>query len=166
MINTHRQGRNEFEVLTLGMCLLIGSAQVFYAQRPRGVTGVSDAFLTTWAWLLFLGPVIALIGVFWRDAYTGLVLELTGLLCVVGMTISYVIIIVGTSAQSASSMVGVPLTLAFGLASLRRCWRIVKKIFPTQHRKDGMLLDEVHRQFEKKAIEEFHKRDEDDEGTV
>lgn len=166
MYATHRDGRNEFEVFSLAVALMVGVAQAFFAESPQSVsTTTGPMFELIWAWTLLIAPIVALVGIFWPDSYTGLILEMTGLLAVSGVMLSYAAIVMVTSA-SAPSLVSVPMTVAFGVAALRRCYRIGKKTFSAGQRQKSLLREEVQRSLEQRTDLEIDKRElENGEGS-
>jgi len=151
LYETHKAGRNEFELMALGASLLVGGSQVFFAEAPASLSAAMDpAFLTWWAWMLLVGSLVAGIGVAWREVYTGLVLELAGLLALSAAMLAYGLVVMLSSAQ-APSLVAVPITVAFGLAALRRSWRVAVKTFRGRERRQGLLKEEVNRAMQQQA---------------
>lgn len=142
MYATHQAGRNEFEVFIVFMCLLTGFSQVFLAEAPSNISQTSPVFQTVWSWTLLIGSAVALLGIFWREAYVALVLEMSGLLALGGVTLVYSFIVMLSSAE-AGSLVAIPITLAFALASCLRSWKIGRKVFIGKDRREAMLREMV-----------------------
>jgi len=144
MYATHKAGRNEFEVLIVGMCLALGGLQVFQEEVPATIADTSSTFQEVWAWSMLIGAAVALTGIALRDAYTGLVLELTGLTALGGVTAGFSGIVILTSAN-ATNLVAVPTTLAFACACVWRCVKIIRKIFRKKERRQSMLNEIIER---------------------
>lgn len=144
MYATHQAARNEFEVFIVFMCLLSGVSQVFLAEVPQNISQTTTLFQTTWAWSLLVGSAVTMVGIFWREPYLGLVLELTGLIALGGVTFTYALIVL-TTAVEAGSLVGVPITLAFSVAAFRRSYKIGRRLFVPKERQEAMLKEMVQR---------------------
>lgn len=152
MYATHKAARNEFEVWLVGICLFLGFAQTFYAAPPDAISDSPASFQIAWAWTLLAGSAIALLGIFWRDVYTGLVLELAGLFAL-GTAMATYAGIVWWASESSSALVSIPITLAFSAAAFRRCWKICRKIFDKKTRQQSLLNEIISR----KAVEAIHE---------
>lgn len=144
MYATHQAARNEFEVLLVSVCLFLGFAQVFYAEVPLSIRDTPTEFQLTWAFTMLIGSAVTLVGIAWRDVYTGLVLELAGLLALGGVMLTYAGIVILSSAE-APSLVGVPITMAFAVAAFRRSWKIGRKIFNKKERQQSLLNEIISR---------------------
>lgn len=142
MYETHRSARNEFEILLVFMCLLVGGSQIITNEVPPSLQTFDTGFQNIWSWTLLTGAAITLFGIMWRDVYLALVLEMTGLMALGTVTFVYSMIAMFTNAQG-GSLVGVPITLAFSAASFRRCYKIARKLFNKTERQESMLREMV-----------------------
>ena len=145
MFETHRQGRNEFQVFSIAICIFIGATQVIFDQTPESLKELPPAYQVLWSWFLLLGGLLAMAGIFIRDEATGLFVELSGLLLLAFSTLAFGLAVLTTSEQL-SSLVSTPLTLSFSAACFRRCYKILHKLSPRGRQE--RLLDEVRKQVE------------------
>lgn len=143
MINTHQQARNEFQVLLVAICVMVGFAQVFFAQVPQGLRDLGATYQSVWSWTLLVGGILTMTGIWIKDVYWGLVLELAGMLSLGLATLAAAASVIFSTA-AATSLVSTPIMLAFSLASLIRSWRIIRKMFGAERSKS--LAEEVNKQ--------------------
>lgn len=150
MQNAHRQARNEFQVLIVVICIMVGLAQVLFAETPTDLRDLPTTYQSVWSWALLVGGVLAMAGILIKDAYWGLLTELAGMLSLGFATAAYAVAIIASTAQAAS-LVSTPIMLAFSIASFVRCGRIIKKT--TRHGRTERLADEVSKQLGEQLTE-------------
>lgn len=163
MLNTHRQARNEFQVLLVAICIMVGFVQVFFADVPNGLRDLNGTYQAVWSWTLLVGGVLTMAGIWVRDVYWGLILELAGMLSLFLATAAYAAAIIFSTA-GAQSLVSTPIMIAFSIASMIRSWRIIKKLFGAE--RDKSLAEEVNKQLGAQLTElqvELKKPPEDEE---
>lgn len=117
-----RGGRDPFEVMFLIACVLAGiSGLIFGASSPNLAVALPGDTQTYWFAGVLVGSVLGLVGAFSKPP-TGLVIERVGLALLSGLCGAYGVSIILNSANGA--LVGMFVTLAFGVASLIRVWQI------------------------------------------
>lgn len=74
-------GRHPFEVFTLYLAFLTGLPTVLdLAPRPGSVDAeLPLAVAVGWSFVLTLGAMLALMGIYWKDRITGLIMEQLGI---------------------------------------------------------------------------------------
>lgn len=113
----HRQ-RDPFEIMFSAVMLISTLVQLGFGAVP----GSLALLLPSWAriaWLLtvLVGCVAVLVGVFWRDAITGMFIESVGLSAVSMSIITYSLgIFVVTADDGGRGVLSAALTLMFGVA--------------------------------------------------
>lgn len=152
MLNTHRQARNEFQVLIVAICVMVGTSQVFFAEVPKDLRDLPGSYQSVWSWTLLVGGTLAMLGIWVRDAYWGLLFELAGMLSLAFATAAYAVAIIASTAQ-AGSLVSTPIMIAFSIASFIRSGRIIKKL--TRHGRTERLADEVSKQLGEQLTEQL-----------
>lgn len=152
MLNTHHQARNEFQVLIVVICIMVGMSQVFFAEVPKDLRDLGTGYQSVWSWTLLVGGVLAMAGILIKDAYWGLLFELAGMLSLGFATAAYAVAIIASSAQAAS-LVSTPIMLAFSIASMIRSGRIIKKL--TRHGRTERLAEEVNKQLGEQLTEKL-----------
>ena len=152
MLNTHRQARNEFQVLIVAICIVVGMSQVFFAEVTKDLRDLGAGYQSVWSWTLLVGGILAMIGIWIKDAYWGLLCEMAGTLSLGFATAAYAAAIIASSAEAAS-LVSTPIMLAFSLASFIRSWRIIKKLTKRGHTE--RLADEVSKQLGEQLTEQL-----------
>jgi hypothetical protein len=97
---------------------VVGLSRVLVPSPGSLERALPDYLVVTWYVLLVMGSVACLLGIFWRTAVTGLLIERAGMifLCAAGLIYSIALLAVGGGrAIPASSFV-----VGFGLASALR----------------------------------------------
>jgi hypothetical protein len=107
--------RNPFEVFLYGLCVLSGVQH--WDTKVEGLPG-----WVAWPWygLLVVGGAVALVGEYWRDAITGLLVTRSA--CVVLGFGAYAWAVV-TTAKIDGPVAGL-VVAAFGVVAHRRAWQI------------------------------------------
>lgn len=116
-----RAGRHPFQTFLLVLCVISGAPQMFgYTTAGSIEDSLPEWLVISWGVFLFFGPATSLIGAdFWRKDYaTALTLERIGLYLTGAAAIIYAVCIV--KIRGYPSLVAGGITLAFGLACLRR----------------------------------------------
>lgn len=119
-------GRHPFEIFTLFLAL-VTSLPVLFGVTPapgtiRAVLPPVVAFI--WALTLCVGSLVALVGVWWKERATGLIMEQLGLACVGVVCIIY--FVVALVAVGWSTTIPMGIVLGFGLSCLWR-WRDLQR---------------------------------------
>lgn len=111
--------RHPFQVWLMFALVISGASNLF---TPGAVTSQVDPFFhKIWACTLLVGGLATLVGTFWRDRVTGLLLERLGL-GTVGMSSSVFSILAVEQLGLAQGVVGWTLTASVGAAAF---WRVV-----------------------------------------
>ena len=154
MEQLHREGRNEFQLFTVFMCLLTGYAQVFLAEVPDDLRGLSPIYQTAWSWSLLIGSAAVLLGLVFRDAFWGLLIEATGLTLLGGVTLAYGAAVILSDRIALASLLAVPIILAFSLACWHRTYRIFKKLVLRRGRQQ-LIREEVQKQLTEQSLDDI-----------
>lgn len=128
-------GRNPFELWVLGFGLVVGAPLLFGAPTPGSTTeALGETLVRVWAWMLVLGCLTALVGVWWTwsgwlgrwmprwrpTTVSGVLVEGFGLVPVAtGMVIFAVGVVDVGGAPIAAALVG-----SWGLACVVRLYQI------------------------------------------
>lgn len=125
-------GRHPFEIYTLFLAILTGFPTVLgIAPRPGSVNeALTPLIAAGWSWILVLGAFMALVGIYWHERATGLILEQLGLALTGVASIIYaacVLAVVGGGGFITVGLVG-----GFGVSCLRRYRDIQKDIDAVQ----------------------------------
>lgn len=118
------RSKHPFELLFLGMSFATAvSGIASHSVRPGSIEeGVGQTGTTGWYVLLLLGSLAALMGIFWPERATGLVLEEMGLLAAGLCTIFYAIVVVFIIGAGGGYAAG--LLASYGTAAVCRSWQI------------------------------------------
>lgn len=132
-VDARLSGRHPFELYILYLAFITSLPILLrIAPAPGSVREALPALVpTVWALTLAGGSAVALVGIYWRERATGLILEQLGLALVGVASLIYcvsVLYVVGSSAGFTVAIVG-----GFGVSCLRRYWQIQR------------ILDDVHR---------------------
>jgi hypothetical protein len=125
-------GRHPFEIFMLALVVLT-SVPVFFGAAPE--PGSIEAALPTWgvfAWqsILAFGSVGSLLGIFWRDRATGLIMEQLGMAFVGVASVIYSASVWAIAGPGAAIPGGI--ILGFGIACLIR-WRDIQRTINAVH---------------------------------
>jgi len=124
-------GRHPFELFTLYLALLTGLPTVLGVIPPPGTVqeALPDIVQTAWAWVLFLGALTAIAGVYWKDRATGLIAEQLGLAFAGVASLAYT----GCALWVAGIEAAVPAALVagFGVSCIRRYFDIQQTLDAT-----------------------------------
>lgn len=75
--------RHPFELFTMALCAFVGLPLLAGDARPGSINELlPDWAADIWGGMLVLGAITALVGIFWRNRVTGIVLEQVGLMAV------------------------------------------------------------------------------------
>lgn len=118
-----REGREGFEIYTLGLCLLAGIPLLIGNSRPGSIQSLlPESWQVIWSIFLVGGSLVALIGIFLPNRVIGLLLEQFGMIPTGVAAISYAVVVlvsVGITGVIPVAVVG-----GFGVACIRRWFRI------------------------------------------
>ncbi len=137
-------GRHPFELFTLYLAFLTTFPTVVGVIPVPGTVAdvLPDVIQTVWAWTLFLGALIALVGVYWRERASGLIAEQLGLAFAGLASVVYS----GCAIWSAGEAALVPAALVggFGVSCIRRYFDIQQTLDAThevqKRREKGELV--------------------------
>jgi len=122
-----REGREGFEIYTLILCFVAGGPVLFGGARPGTIQSLLPPdWQIVWGLTLTLGALSALVGIFWPQRATGLIVEQVGMVAtgVAAMIYSVVALgVVGWTALLPSAMIG-----GFAVACFRRWFRIQRAL--------------------------------------
>lgn len=130
-------GRHPFELFTLFLALLTGLPTVLGAiPRPGTIEeALPDVIPVIWSWVLLLGAACALIGIYWRDRATGLILEQLGLAFVGLASIVYSASIAWETTDAVDlrqdALIAAAVMLGFGTSCVRRYFQIQQTLDAT-----------------------------------
>lgn len=132
-VDARLSGRHPFELYILYLAFVSSLPILFgLAPAPGSVREALPTIVSTvWALILAGGSLAALVGIYFRERATGLILEQLGLALVGVGNLIYcvcVLYVVGESGVFMVAIVG-----GFGVSCLRRYWQIQR------------ILDDVHR---------------------
>ena len=138
-VDDRKLGRHPFELFILYLCVVSSIPTILgLSPEPGSVEDALPAWLaTTWSWTLFLGSVITVAGIYWKNRASGLIAEQLGLLVTGVAAIIYVgcaLTIVGSAVQQPAGIIA-----GFGIACLLRA-----------HDLQG-TIDKVHREQVRRA---------------
>lgn len=118
-----RVSRNPLAVYLLGFAALAGAIQLLINRDPKSVQETLSPWMqTAWSLSLIVGPIVTLIGIYWRKPYLGMQLETLGLLGTATAALTYSVAL--ASYSGTAGVFSICLTAAFGGAGLHR-WRTV-----------------------------------------
>lgn len=113
-------GRHPFQTYLLLLCIIAGVPILFGRIGASSIESELPFWLAfIWALLLFLGSAVGLVGAYWRGDYTNaLTIERIGLAIVGSAACVYAVVIIVNTGWD--RLIPAAITLAFGVASLRR----------------------------------------------
>lgn len=142
-------GRHPFELFTLLLALLTGLPTVLGAiPRPGTIEdALPNLVPLVWSWVLFLGALCALVGIYWWDRATGLILEQLGLAFVGLASIVYAGCLVWETTDAVDlrqdALIAAAIVFGFGASCVRRYFQIQQTLDATyevqERRKKGEL---------------------------
>jgi hypothetical protein len=132
-IDQQLSGRHPFQLLMLGLVLVTGIPTVFgAAPRPGSINEQLPAWLAFgWALTITVFAAMSLLGVYWRDRATGLIMEQLGLGIVglgTGVYIVCAVVTVGTFPISLGITTGFSVACLWRYFQLRRIIKTVRVI--------------------------------------
>lgn len=121
-------GRHPFELFTLYLALLTALPTVLgVVPQPGTMRAVLPGFVVAiWAWILLVGSIVTLAGIYWKDRGTGLITEQLGLALVGASTLLYagvLLAVAGEPAVITGAILG-----GFGASCLLRYYQIQQTV--------------------------------------
>lgn len=117
--------RHPFELFTLGLCAFVGLPLLVGEARPGSISALLPPWAgDVWGAMLVVGALVALLGIYWRNRVTGIVLEQIGLMSVGLGALFYTLVVViqnGVPALYATIFVG-----GFGTSCLWRYFQLAR----------------------------------------
>lgn len=118
-----REGREGFEIYVLGLCLLAGIPLLLGKSRPGSIQSLlPEEWQVIWSLFLVGGSLLALIGIFWPNRATGLILEQVGMVPTGVAALVYAVVVLIMAGWS--GVIPVAVVGGFGVACFRRWYRI------------------------------------------
>lgn len=123
-VDARMAGRHPFEIYGLFLALITSMPILLgIAPKPGTIREAMPGWLgVIWAASLAIGSLLALVGIYWRNRATGLLLEQVGLAAAGAACVVYggvVLYVAGQDALISAALVG-----GFGAACLRRYFQI------------------------------------------
>jgi hypothetical protein len=113
---------NPFETLVLAACATSGWAVLSHTAQPTSLQALLPPWLrVVWGALLLVGGVLTVVGLYWRDHFTGIEIKRVGLIAAAAATLAY-----GTALLTIGppGFVAAAGNLATGLACIVRVWQV------------------------------------------
>lgn len=134
--------RHPFEVAMLCAAVVVGFSRALAPTSGAIQRGLPLPVTVSWYSLLAVGGIICLVGIYWREKVTGLIVERAGLCLLTAGALAYSIVLVtvgGWSGVAAGAFI-----LAFGIAAALRSidiGRILRRVRLLRSAQE-VLLDE------------------------
>lgn len=120
-------------VFILSLCVVSGAPLVFGAIKPGSLEDLVNPFVVrAWGVSLVIGAVVTLLGMSYRKALVGILLEQVGSVAVGGASIFYsaaILIAAGLGGAVAAAIV-----FGWGISCLYRWYQLERLIRKTEHR--------------------------------
>lgn len=110
--------RHPFEVAMLSVAAIIGASRLLAHTSGTLERALPDLLVITWYVLLTLSSVTGLVGIFWREPVTGLLIERAGMSGMFASCIVYTTVLIAFSGWAAVAAAG--FVLGFAVAALIR----------------------------------------------
>lgn len=131
-VDARLSGRHPFEIYILYLALLTALPTLLgVTPRPGSINYLMPGWMAVgWSAFLAGGAALTLLGIYWRERATGLIMEQLGLALVGVMSVAYAVCVLYVTGLD--SGVGAAIVGGFGVSCLRRYWQIQQ------------VLDSVH----------------------
>ena len=126
-VDARFSGRHPFELFTLFLTVITSLPTVLgITAPPLSINAAMPAALVVgWSWVIFLGALLALAGIYWRYRPTGLLMEQVGMATTGAAALVYAgcILLVASGGPLPAGIVG-----GFGIACFWRWYQLQKVI--------------------------------------